>query len=209
MGLTVILGFLLLLFQVNLILIQGRPELGQVPIFRPDNYTHFDVYASALSKAHYNPWACDYRSEPGYKCLSCSSALHCYPGNFALLVQCAGLFPFCRNGYCSRFKTEGCLEEADPNTAHSHTSTMPPYVQVFNKVNKTTAGPESQQVTQTAVDNSEQQVATNTVATELNKPNKINAPSVTSAHASETANSYKKPKRYVPYSSDSGEVNWL
>ncbi|KAF9789105.1 hypothetical protein SFRURICE_005707 [Spodoptera frugiperda] len=48
---------------INLTPIQGKTELGQVPVFRPDNFTHFDVYASALHKAHYNPWTCDYRSE--------------------------------------------------------------------------------------------------------------------------------------------------
>ncbi|XP_026725570.1 uncharacterized protein LOC113492317 [Trichoplusia ni] len=119
---------LLLLLLMKFVDIQGRTEVGAEFGFQPDNMTHFDVYASALSKAHYNPWVCSYRTEPGYKCLSCHKALHCYPSNFALLVQCAGLFPYCRNGYCSRFKTEGCVEESDNAHAVNTHSTMPPYV---------------------------------------------------------------------------------
>lgn len=49
--------------------------------------------------------------QPGFKCTDCSTALHCFPGNFALLIQCAGRLPYCSNGYCSAEKAERCVKE--------------------------------------------------------------------------------------------------
>ncbi|CAH1639119.1 unnamed protein product [Spodoptera littoralis] len=172
---------------MNLAPIQGRTELGQIPIFQPDNYTHFDVYASALNKAHYNPWTCDYRSEPGYRCLSCKSALHCYPGNFALLVQCAGIFAYCRHGYCSRFKSNECENESDHHSITSHSSTMPPYVQQeFNKINMTTVP----SAAASDMDSKPQESTSNVISTQLNDPNKTDGGAVTSeAHTNDPTNS--------------------
>lgn len=30
-----------------------------------DSHVHLDVYASAIAKAHYNPWYCNYFKEVG------------------------------------------------------------------------------------------------------------------------------------------------
>lgn len=109
--------------------------------------------------------------QPGYRCLSCKSALHCYPGNFALLVQCAGIFAYCRNGYCSRFKSNECeLLESDHHSITSHSSTLPPYVQQeFNLINKTTEAP----AVLSDMDSKPQESTSNVISTQLNDPNRI------------------------------------
>ncbi|XP_075980758.1 uncharacterized protein LOC142979611 [Anticarsia gemmatalis] len=102
---------LITLLLVNLALVQGRTDVETKGTFLLRNHTDLEIYANGLGRGRYNPWMCNYRQEPGYQCISCTAALHCFPGNFALLVQCAGFFPYCRSGYCSRVKTEGCNED--------------------------------------------------------------------------------------------------
>ncbi|XP_030040430.2 uncharacterized protein LOC115455827 [Manduca sexta] len=83
------------------------------------------IFVYAREQLEYDPWintakplgkaysfsTCNYKLEAGYTCLSCIRALHCYASNFAILVDCPLLFPYCRNGRCSRYEGAKCFEE--------------------------------------------------------------------------------------------------